>query len=79
MKHKIKQIILLDGKMFLYPTDTEMKNLANEIATVEIIETMTREEFNIYCNALEMDKAAKDAVLNGVGITRVEFKEYYKK
>lgn len=45
MLSKIKQITLLDGKQLFYPTEKEIKNLSDQIATVEIIETMSKEEY----------------------------------
>ena len=61
MQNKIKQITLLDGKQFFYPTEKEIKNLSDQIATVIIEETMTKEEwdklyFDIYNPTWYCDK-----------------------
>lgn len=45
MKSKIKQITLLDGKQLFYPSEEEMKKVDEQIASVIIEETMSKEEF----------------------------------
>ena len=46
MKHRITQIILSDGKKILNPSDEELKQLNDQIERLEIVEYLTKEEWN---------------------------------
>lgn len=56
MKSKIKQITLTDGKQIFYPSEEEVKKVNDQIERVEIIEYLTKDEWDklyidiMHCN-----------------------------
>lgn len=58
MKSKIKQITLIDGKRLFYPSEEEVKKLWQQVETVELIEYMTRDEYdNLYIDMPQFDRS----------------------